>query len=111
MANVQNYTRKKGEDAIAAQDRQKAQTKKASEQLGTAGGALLGTAAFAHVTGKFPRLESIDSGGKLQTAWILGPLMILGGMGSKTTTVFGAGIGISCAAIDRYVTNQSWAQP
>lgn len=104
-------TKKQGEAAVKREDRRKARDKLASAQLGTAGSALAGAAAFALLTTKMPRVKSIDSEGKIHTAPVLGALMILGGMGSKQSLIFGAGIGITSAWVSDYVGDQDWAQP
>lgn len=89
----------------------KARQKLASAQLGTAGSALAGAAAFSLLTTKMERLKSIDAGGKIHTAPVLGALAILGGMGSRQSMLFGAGIGITSAWLSDFVSDQDWAQP
>jgi hypothetical protein len=110
MANNQ-ITKKQGEAAVKREDRRKAREKHASSQLGTAGSALIGSAAFAFLTTKMPRVASIDSGGKVHTAPIIAALAILGGMGSRQSMIFGAGIGIGSAWVADIVSDQDWAQP
>lgn len=104
-------TKKQGEAALAREARMKARQKLASAQLGTAGSALAGAAAFSLLTTKMERLKSIDAGGKIHTAPVLGALAILGGMGSRQSMLFGAGIGITSAWLSDFVSDQDWAQP
>lgn len=108
-------TRKQGEAAMNREARRKAREKRAGEQLSLAGSALIGSAAFSFLTTKMPRLKSVDNpdtgSAKIHTAPVLAILGIFGGMGSRSNTMLGAGIGIGSAWISDYVSDQTWAQP
>jgi hypothetical protein len=110
MANNQ-ITKKQGEAAVNREARRKMRERRASEQLSLAGAAIIGAGAFSLLTTKMPRLASIDSGGKVHTAPVLGAVAILGGMGSRSTMMLGAGIGLTSAWVSDYVSDQDWAQP
>ncbi len=104
-------TKKQGEAALNREQRRKQREREASKQLGTAGAALGGSAAFAFLTTKMPRLASIDKDGKIHTAPIIAALGILGGMGSKSSLMFGAGVGIGSAWLSDFISDQDFAQP
>lgn len=104
-------TKKQGEAALNREQRRKAREKRAGEQLSLAGSAVIGSAAFSFLTTKMPRLKSVDSGGKVHTAPVLGAVAILGGMGSRSTLMLGVGIGLTSAWVSDYVSDQDWAQP
>lgn len=104
-------TKKEGDRAVAREKTRKAKDREVSRKAGIAIGAVVGSGAFALITRKFPRTESIDAAGKLPTQPIVGVAALLSGMGGRNVGLFGMGVGLLSCSVSDWVQQQPWAQP
>lgn len=81
---------------------------------GASAGLVVNTGATILMT-KFPRLASIDKNGRVQTRFVVGGPLFLGGLASKgdllgNTALF-AGYGMLAQGFDRWASTWDFAQP